>query len=48
MAKVGVNVPPGMTITTDVCQDFYKVGGDLPPGLMDDVRAAVAQVEDAL
>lgn len=26
MAKCGVNVPPGMTITTEVCQEFYKVG----------------------
>jgi hypothetical protein len=26
MAKVGVNVPPGLTITTEVCQEFYRVG----------------------
>ncbi|KAF6253488.1 pyruvate phosphate dikinase [Scenedesmus sp. NREL 46B-D3] len=48
MAKCGVNVPPGLTITTEVCQEFYRVGGDLPPGLMDEVRAAVAQVEAAM
>jgi phosphoenolpyruvate synthase/pyruvate phosphate dikinase len=26
MAKIGLNVPPGLTITTDVCQEFYRVG----------------------
>jgi phosphoenolpyruvate synthase/pyruvate phosphate dikinase len=26
MAKCGVNVPPGLTITTEVCQEFYRVG----------------------
>lgn len=45
MAKCGVNVPPGLTITTEVCQDFYRVGGDLPPGLMEEVKEAVAKVE---
>lgn len=45
MAKVGVNVPPGLTITTEVCQEFYRVGGDLPPGLMDELKAAVTLIE---
>jgi hypothetical protein len=26
MAKCGVNVPPGLTITTEVCEEFYRVG----------------------
>lgn len=45
MAKNGLNVPPGLTITTEVCQEFYKVGGDLPPGLMDEVKEAIKLVE---
>jgi phosphoenolpyruvate synthase/pyruvate phosphate dikinase len=45
MARLGVNIPPGFTITTDVCQEFYRVGGRLPDGLMDEARAALAQVE---
>lgn len=26
MARDGLNVPPGLTITTEVCQEFYKCG----------------------
>ena len=26
MNKIGVPVPPGFTITTDTCNDYYKVG----------------------
>lgn len=26
MAKCGVNIPPGLTITTEVCEEFYRVG----------------------
>ncbi|GBF96181.1 pyruvate phosphate dikinase, partial [Raphidocelis subcapitata] len=45
MARLGVNIPAGFTITTEVCQEFYRVGGDLPPGLMDEVKASLKQVE---
>eukprot|EP00775_Hariotina_reticulata_P006369 gene6369-6601_t len=45
MARIGVRIPPGLTITTEVCQDFYRVGRELPPGLMDEVREAVKKVE---
>ncbi|KAI8470046.1 MAG: hypothetical protein J3K34DRAFT_454128 [Monoraphidium minutum] len=45
MARLGVNIPAGFTITTEVCQEFYRVGGDLPPGLMDEVKASLALVE---
>ncbi len=26
MARCGLNVPPGFTITTEVCQEFYRNG----------------------
>lgn len=26
MARCGINIPPGLTITTEVCQEFYRVG----------------------
>jgi len=45
MAKCGVNVPPGLTITTEVCQEFYRVGSKLPDGLMDEVKQAVKLIE---
>ncbi|KAG6609704.1 pyruvate, phosphate dikinase [Phytophthora cinnamomi] len=48
MARNGVNVPPGLTITTEVCQEFYAVGGRLPDGLMDEVRKGVHLMEKTL
>jgi hypothetical protein len=30
MAKCGVNIPPGLTITTEVCEEFYRVGECVP------------------
>jgi pyruvate,orthophosphate dikinase len=46
MAHLGLNVPPGFTITTKVCQAFYEAGGKLPAGVWEDVLAAVKEVEE--
>lgn len=48
MARMGLPVPPGFTITTSVCQDFYRCGGCLPPGLVDEIRESVALVEKVM
>jgi pyruvate,orthophosphate dikinase len=45
MAKAGLPVPPGFTITTQACKDFFANGERLPAGLLDDVCAAVARLE---
>lgn len=45
MTNIGVPVPPGFTITTDVCTEFYKSGRKLPKALDADIRAAVARME---
>jgi pyruvate,orthophosphate dikinase len=45
MANIGLPVPPGFTITTEVCNAYYAGGAKLPAGLEDEVRAAVADVE---
>ena len=43
---IGVPVPPGFTITTDVCNEYYEVGQDkIVELLQNDVQAAVAHVE---
>ncbi|PSC73116.1 pyruvate phosphate dikinase [Micractinium conductrix] len=47
MAHLGLNVPPAFTITTVVCQEFYKAGGKLPNGVWDDILSAVKEVEQA-
>jgi pyruvate, orthophosphate dikinase len=45
MTNIGVPVPPGFTITTDVCIEFYKSGRKLPKGLDEEVRAGTARME---
>ena len=45
MSSIGVAVPPGFTITTEVCQHFTETKGSYPDDLGAQVSAAVAQVE---
>lgn len=45
MASIGLPVPPGFTITTEVCTHFYQNGRNYPAGLDAQVVAAVKTVE---
>jgi pyruvate,orthophosphate dikinase len=46
MNLIGVPVPPGFTITTDVCNEYYEVGQEKIMELLnDDVMSAVAHIE---
>ena len=46
MNLIGVPVPPGFTITTDVCNEYYEVGQEKIMELLnDDVMAAVKHIE---
>src|SRR5438445_1180424 len=45
MTNAGLPVPPGFTITTEACNDYFGAGEKLPDGLWDDVLAAVKDVE---
>ena len=46
MNHIGVPVPPGFTITTDVCNEYYEVGQEKIMELLnDDVMAAVQHIE---
>src|ERR1700760_3102533 len=44
MSSLGVPVPPGLTITTEVCTHFYANGKASPPDLAPQVDAAMAEV----
>jgi pyruvate,orthophosphate dikinase len=48
MASIGLPVPPGFTITTEVCTAYYKNGQKYPGDLAAQVRAALALVEEAV
>src|SRR2546421_3534440 len=45
MTSAGLPVPPGFTITTEACNDYFAAGEKLPDGLWDDVLEAVKEVE---
>jgi pyruvate,orthophosphate dikinase len=45
MTKAGLPTPPGFTITTEACNDYFAAGERLPDGLWEDVLAAVREVE---
>ena len=44
MSNLGIPVPPGFTITTEVCTAFYAGGRAYPAGLTDQVEAALAEM----
>jgi pyruvate,orthophosphate dikinase len=48
MASIGLPVPPGFTITTDVCTHYYANRHEYPADLEAQVRAALAEVEKAV
>jgi pyruvate,orthophosphate dikinase len=48
MAAIELPVPPGFTITTEVCTAFYDNGKKYPPELADQVRAALGLIEAAV
>lgn len=45
MNKVGLPVPPGFTVTTEVCTYYYDNNKTYPADLKEQVKAAVAGVE---
>ena len=47
MSSLGMPVPPGFTISTEVCRAYYEAGGKLPEALMPMVRDALAWVGEA-
>lgn len=48
MTASGINVPPGLTITTNCCREYNDNGQKMPPGLMDEVIAQLNEVENLL
>jgi pyruvate,orthophosphate dikinase len=45
MTRIGLPVPPGFVITTEVCNKYYENGRKLPTGLMENVRASMKKLE---
>jgi pyruvate,orthophosphate dikinase len=45
MTRIGLPVPSGFTISTDICRAYYDHGRGYPPGLQDEVHQALRRVE---
>ena len=48
MANIGLPVPPGFTITTEVCTAYYDNAQSYPDALKDQVAAALTSIEKAV
>lgn len=48
MTNLGISVPPGFTITTEACVEYYKRGKTYPPGMWDAALASLKRVERSM
>jgi len=45
MSSLGLPVPPGFTLTTEACAEYYRLGEKWPAGLRQEVEANLARLE---
>ncbi|KAK9161399.1 hypothetical protein Syun_007740 [Stephania yunnanensis] len=45
MASIGLSVPPGLTISTEACQEYQMNGKSLPQGLWEEVLEGLERIE---
>jgi len=48
MTAIGLPVPPGFTISTDICTAYYAEGGKLPEWVRPEALKALARVENKI
>ncbi|HKE61565.1 MAG TPA: pyruvate, phosphate dikinase, partial [Nitrospira sp.] len=48
MTNLGISVPPGFTISTEACVEYYKLGKKYPPGMWDASLQALKRVERSM
>ena len=46
MSGLGINVPPGFTITTEVCDLYYKAGKQITDEVKEQVNEKLKQLEE--
>lgn len=46
MSSIGLSVPPGLTISTEACQEYQQNGKKLPEGLWHQVLEGLKTVEN--
>ncbi|MBV8538733.1 MAG: pyruvate, phosphate dikinase [Alphaproteobacteria bacterium] len=45
LSRLGLPVPPSLTLGTSVCRDYFAAGGKLPPHLREDLVQGVSRLE---
>ncbi|NPV90254.1 MAG: pyruvate, phosphate dikinase [Firmicutes bacterium] len=45
MTGIGLPVPPGLTITTEACNEYYVLGKQFPPGMEEQLMSKLKTVE---
>ena len=48
MNILGIPVPPGFTLTTEVCTEYYKNNKSFPSGLDQEVKQSLSEVESIM
>jgi pyruvate,orthophosphate dikinase len=48
MTNLGISVPPGFTISTEACVEYYKLGKKYPPGMWEAALQALKRVERSM
>lgn len=48
MASIGLSVPPGLTISTEACQEYQDNGKDLPEGLWEEILEGLDYVQKTM
>jgi pyruvate,orthophosphate dikinase len=47
MSKAGIPVPPGFTIATTACNEYYRLGKKVPKGLDEEMKVYLGKLEKA-
>ncbi|PIR79752.1 MAG: pyruvate, phosphate dikinase [Candidatus Levybacteria bacterium CG10_big_fil_rev_8_21_14_0_10_35_13] len=48
MASLGVPVPPGFTITTETCAEYYEVGKKIPSQALNEIEENLKKLEESM
>ena len=48
MANLGLPVPPGFTVSTECCVDYFKNGNQLPDGVETEINRALKHIETSM
>ena len=48
MTNLGLPVPPGITITTEVCKEYFQLGQQFPEGMWEQVLEGMRKIEEEM